>query len=308
MSIGLIVVAAIALLMLAAAAWLLSLAQGRERSEEAMSRLQAGVDQGGGLVAADAPEMDIPGIRWLSLMLWRSGSDLRPRSVLIAVLALIALLVLLFLVADLLVAGLISAGLLLVLYLFLVQRVARWRGRIIEQLPQFLENVIRIMSAGNSLEESVGTAARESDAPLQPVFLSIARQVKMGAPIDQVMSQAGDIYRLRDVKIMSLAAGVNRRYGGSLRGVLKSLILAIRQRGIAAKELRALTAETRFSAMILVLVPLFLTSWIYFTNPTFYNDMWRDPLGKKVLIGGVVWMLSGVFILWRMVNSIGDED
>jgi tight adherence protein B len=308
MSIGLIVVAAIALVLLAGAAWLFSVAQGRERSEEVMSRLQAGADKGPDLVALDAPEMQIPGMRWVSMLLWRTGSAMRPRSILLALLALLVLLALIFAAGGLLIGGFIAAGLLLVTYLFLVQRAARWRSRIIQQLPNFLENVIRVMSAGNSLEESVATAARECDAPLQPVFLSIGRQVKMGAPIDQVMSRAGDVYRLRDVKIMSLAAGVNRRYGGSLRGVLKSLILAIRQRGIAAKELRALTAETRFSAMVLVLVPVGLASYIYFSNPGFYADMWHDAIGKKVLIGGVVWMLAGIFIIWRMVNSIGDED
>ncbi len=308
MSIGLIVVVAVALILLGGAAWLFSLAQGRERSEEVMSRLQAGADQGAGLAIADAPEMDIPGIRWVSLLLWRAGSDMQPRAVLIAVLVALLLLVLILLLAGVLVGGLIAAGLLLVLYLFLVQRASRRRTRIVEQMPNFLENVIRVMSAGNSLEEAIATASRESDDPLRPVFLSIGRQVKMGAPIDQVMAQAGDLYGLRDIKIMSLAAGVNRRYGGSLRGVLKSLILTIRQRGIAAKELRAMTAETRFSAMILVLVPVGLVTWIYFTNPSFYDDMWNDSLGKKVLIAGVLWMFAGIFILWRMVNSIGDED
>jgi len=197
---------------------------------------------------------------------------------------------------------------LLVIYLVLLQRAARRRSRIIEQLPGFLENLIRVMSAGNSLEESLSISARESDDPLRPLFTSVGRQVKLGAPIDQVLAQAGELYNLRDVKIMSLAASVNRRYGGSLRGVLKSLILAIRQRGTAARELRALTAETRFSAIILAAVPIGLTTYIYLSNPKFYDAMWSDPTGKKVLIGGVIWVLLGILILWRMVNSIGDDD
>ena len=36
--------------------------------------------------------------------------------------------------------------------------------------------------------------------------------------------------------------------------------------------------------------------------------MWLDPFGKKVLIGGVLWVLTGIIIIWRMVNSIGDEE
>jgi len=308
MSTSLIIVVAIALALFGAAVWLFSVARGQERSEEVMTRLQAGADRPTVLFAGDSPEMAIPGVRWISHLLWRAGSEIQPRGIVLVLLGLIVFLVLVFLVMGPFVGLLINVGALLVIYLVLLQRAARRRSRIIEQLPGFLENLIRVMSAGNSLEESLSISARESDDPLRPLFTSVGRQVKLGAPIDQVLAQAGELYNLRDVKIMSLAASVNRRYGGSLRGVLKSLILAIRQRGTAARELRALTAETRFSAIILAAVPIGLTTYIYLSNPKFYDAMWSDPTGKKVLIGGVVWVLLGILILWRMVNSIGDDD
>jgi tight adherence protein B len=308
MSMSLIIVVAIALALFGAAVWLFSVARGQERSEEVMTRLQAGADRPTVLFAGDSPEMAIPGVRWISHLLWRAGSEIQPRGIVLVLLGLVVTLFLVFMVAGPFVGLLINAGALLVIYLVLLQRAARRRSRIIEQLPGFLENLIRVMSAGNSLEESLAISARESDYPLQPLFMSVGRQVKLGAPIDQVLAQAGELYKLRDVKIMSLAASVNRRYGGSLRGVLKSLILAIRQRGTAARELRALTAETRFSATILAAVPIGLTTYIYISNPQFYDAMWHDPIGKKVLIGGVIWVLVGIILLWRMVNSIGDED
>jgi tight adherence protein B len=290
------------------AAWLFSLARGQERSEEVLSRLQSGADQPVVLFAGDSPEMAIPGVRQLSRLLWRAGSAIQPRGIVLMGLGLIMLMVLVPLVAGALVGTLVDAAVLLVIYVVLQQRAARRRSKIIELLPGYMENLIRVMSAGNSLEEAIVTAARESEDPLRPLFMSVGRQTKLGAPVEQVLSEAGQLYGLRDVKIMSLAANVNRRYGGSLRGVLKSLILAIRQRGTAARELRALTAETRFSAVVLALVPVGLTTYIYFTNPQFYDAMWQDPVGKKVLIGGVIWVFAGMFILWRMVNAIGDED
>ncbi|MDB5974813.1 MAG: hypothetical protein JWR07_1573 [Nevskia sp.] len=308
MSVSLIIVVAVALVFLAAAVWLFSVARGQERSEEVMVRLQAGAERPTVLFAGDSPEMSIPGVRRISQLLWRAGSEVQPRGIVVVLLGLLAFVVLVFVVLGPVVGLLVNIGTLLVIYLVLVQRAARRRSKIIEQLPGYLENLIRVMSAGNSLEESLVTASRESDDPLRPLFTSVGRQIKLGAPVDQVLAEAGGLYNLRDVQIMSLAANVNRRYGGSLRGVLKSLILAIRQRGTAARELRALTAETRFSAMILALVPIGLTTYIYLSNPQFYDAMWHDPVGKKVLIGGVVWVLVGILILWRMVNSIGDDD
>lgn len=307
--VGLMVVGAAVLLLLFGGFWLFAVAQGRQRAEQAIGRLQAGgaEDQAFTLLS-DSPEMRIPGVRGISRLMWRAGSEVQPRSIVLGLGVIVLLIVVILAVAGPL-FGLPACifGLLLG-YLVLTQRAARRRARIIEQLPTFLENVIRVLSAGNSLEEAIGSAARESPDPIRPVFSSVGRQVRLGAPVDVVLTETAVLYNLRDIKIMAMAANINRRYGGSLRGVLKSLILAIRQRGMAARELRALTAETRFSAMVLAIVPVGLTSYILITNPTFYSAMWKDDVGRKVLIGGAIWVVLGMFVLWRMVNSIGEDD
>jgi tight adherence protein B len=308
MSVGLVVVVAAVLLLFVGGIWLFSLAQGRERTEEAMSRLQTGgTEEQAATLAAASPEMAIPGVRGISRLLWRAGSEAQPRSIVVGMVVALVLIIVAVAISPP-IGGAISILALLLGYIVLTQRAARRRSRIIEQLPGYLENLIRILAAGNSLEEAIGSAAREASDPIKPVFMSVSRQVRLGAPVDLVLTQTADLYRLRDVKIMAMAANINRRYGGSLRGVLKSLILAIRQRGIAARELRALTAETRFSAVVLSIVPVGLTAWIWISNPKFYDAMWSDPGGKKVLIGGGIWLVLGMFVLWRMVNSIGDED
>jgi tight adherence protein B len=307
MSMGLIIVAAAVLILLGGAVWFYSVAQGQERTEEAMTRLRT-QSEGAALPATDSPEMSIPGVRRISRLLWRAGSDVQPRTIVIFLAALIVVILLLILMAGPVVGVPITAVLLLIIYLVLIQRAARRRSKIIEQLPGFLENLMRVMSAGNSLEEGLASAAKESTGPIRPLFMSVNRQIKLGAPVDQVLNQAGEIYNLRDLRILSLAANVNRRYGGSLRGVLKSLIAAIRQRGTSARELQAMTAETRMSAVVLALVPLGLTAFLLFRNPHFYDAMWGTSGGRMTLIGAGVWQLIGMFILWRMVNSIGDED
>lgn len=307
--VGLLVVGAAVLLLLFGGLWLFSVAQGRQRTEEAMGRLQAGGGEEQAVsLLSDSPEMRIPGVREVSRLMWRAGSEVQPRGIVLG-LGVIVLLIVVVLAAAGPLFGLPACVLgVLLAYVVLTQRAARRRARIIEQLPTFLENVIRVLSAGNSLEEAIASAARESPDPIRPVFISVGRQVRLGAPVDQVLTETAILYNLRDVKVMAMAANINRRYGGSLRGVLKSLILAIRQRGIAARELRALTAETRFSAMVLAIVPVGITSYILFTNPTFYNAMWKDDVGRKVLIGGAVWVVIGMFVLWRMVNSIGEDE
>ena len=117
------------------------------------------------------------------------------------------------------------------------------------------------------------------------------------------MSEAAEVHLLRDLKVIALAAGINRRYGGSLRSIFRSLVQAIRSRDSAQRELRALTAETRFSAMVLALIPTGLTLYILLQNPGYYGSMWADPSGRLTLMFSVFMQLMGIVVIWRMMRS-----
>jgi tight adherence protein B len=177
------------------------------------------------------------------------------------------------------------------------------RARIVEQLPAFIEGVIRVLGAGNTLDEAISAAARECTDPIRPLFLSVGRQVRLGAPIEAVLMETAEIHQLRDLKVLALAAAINRKYGGSLRNLLRSLIHAVRARDSAARELRALTAETRFSAFVLSVIPVGLMIYIFAQNPDYYRNMWLDSVGRWLLVGSVLLQVAGVLVIYRMMRS-----
>jgi tight adherence protein B len=131
----------------------------------------------------------------------------------------------------------------------------------------------------------------------------VARQVRLGAPIEDALAQAAELLDLPDLKVLAMTARVNRRYGGSIRNMIKSLVQVIRGRDTAARELRALTAETRFSALLLFMIPLGITVFILLRNPAFYNDMWSDNLGRLLLFTAAGLQLLGGLVIWRMLRT-----
>jgi tight adherence protein B len=297
----------LALCLLAAAAWLYALAQSRERQEQATARLRAD-EAAAAALTGEERELRNPLLRRLVALFWRAGIEVPPRRLIGGLIGLAVAIVIVLLLGGWLLGVLTALASLILIYAVLLRRAALRRAKIIEQLPVYLENVARILAAGNSLEEALASAARESPDPIRPLFVSVGRQVKLGAPVDQVLAEAGDLYRLRDLKVMALAASVNRRYGGSLRPVFKSLITAIRQRELSARELRALTAETRFSAILLAIIPVGLTIYIYLQNRQYYDVMWHAPVGRWILIGAVLLQIAGAVLLWRMVNATEKDE
>lgn len=306
--IGALIVFMCALLLCIVAAVLFLRTRAREHEIDALLRLRAlGGDDVAAATYADKHEHLHPILRWACHFLWRSGSEVQPETVAKILWGLLALVPLVLLIAGwfgglFLLAVVIATG-----FIFLTRQASLRRQRIIEQMPAFLEGVMRVLAAGNTLEESIASAARESPDPLRPLFMSVGRQVRLGAPVEAVLMEMGEIHQLSDIKVMSLAASINRKYGGSLKNILKSLIQAIRQRDVAVRELRALTAETRFSAVVLAVIPVAISLYIAVQNRQYYADMWLDSTGRALLIFSVLMQISGIFVIWRMMRRTGND-
>ncbi len=250
---------------------------------------------------------DDPVLRFVCTHLWRAGihieASLIARAMGVGVVLVIVIVLVLGLAAGLTVVAI--GGFLAVGY---VSRRAARRQRILTlQLPDFLEHVTRSLSAGNSLEESMAEACGDCPEPLHLLFVSVTRQVRLGAPVDDVLYETARLHQLDDLRVMAMAARVNRRYGGSLKRIFKSLIQSIRERDAASRELRALTAETRISAITLAAVPIGIMLYILIQNPDYYQDMWADSFGRGLLLTSLIMQAAGVAVIWRMMQSAEEQ-
>lgn len=304
-----IIIFVLTLALTGAGIFLLLRAQSREQYEALQLRLRmmGGDEAAAALSFRSRDERLGTGIvRWLCHLLWRTGAEIEPETVrkilLISVLLVPVAMFLFGIIGGLLLLAVIAAfG-----WGVLTRRASARRSKIIEQLPPFLESVMRVLSAGNTLEESIASSSREAPEPLRPLMVSVGRQVRLGAPVEQVLMEIGDIHQLRDLKVMALAAAINRKFGGSLRNILRSLIQSIRARDVANRELRALTAETRFSAMVLAIIPVSITLFIYIRNPQYYTNMWADTAGRMILVVSILMQVMGVIVMMRMMRSTED--
>jgi tight adherence protein B len=299
--------AVLTLLVFAGAIYLFFYAGQRARSEEVLLRLRAGDEAVGATVVTEGQVYN-PVVRAACHLLWRAGSQAKPQQVATGLLVMLGLVPLTLLIFGWLegAAVIFFAG--LAGWFVLDRRAASRRARIVEQLPAYLEAVMRVLAAGNTLEEAIASAARETQDPLRSLFVSVGRQVRLGAPVDTVLAEAAAIHQIRDLRVLALAANINRKYGGTLRNVFRSLIQAIRMREAAARELRALTAETRFSAFVLAAIPIAVSAFIFFRNRAYYTDILATSSGRITLIVAVLLQLLGMLVIWRMMKSASDAE
>lgn len=289
----------------AAALWLFATARQRQEREDVLLRLRAM-----GAAPAEARRLRIrtsdirnPLTRWITHQLWRAGLQVDPpriRLALIVVPVVAVLLAVAFGVATMLLVVMIAG---LAVHLFISRRAAARRTDILDQLPDFLDQILRALSAGHSLEDALAESARDARDPVREVFLTISRQVRLGAPVEEALARQAEIHEITDLHVLAMAASVNRQYGGSMRRIVKSLVHAIRSRDSAARELRALTAETRLSATALVVITVGLTLYVWTQNPDYYAEMWSALSTRLMLLASVLLQVSGIAIIYSMVRS-----
>jgi tight adherence protein B len=282
--------------------------QGRKRAaqDEMLGRLQLGPMADDGTSAAAQPVIpeSNPLLRAICRQLWRAGYEPDPGLVIAAMAGGVVVAALLVVSAGWLLGGMTAVVLVAAGWLVLHQLGLRWHRDVATALPGALEHVMRALLAGNTLEESFAAAGRETPEPLCALLEGIARQVRLGAPIEDALAQVASKHDLPDFQMLAMAARVNRRYGGSIRNMLRSVVQVIRQRESAARELRALTSETRQSARWLAIIPIGITVFILYRNPVYYDAMWGDTIGRFLLVGAFLWQLAGMLVIWRLARSV----
>lgn len=190
------------------------------------------------------------------------------------------------------------------LKLFVSWRYQRRVRRMVEQLPQLLDHCVRSLKAGRTLADAVLHAINSSTDPLKSSISRVSRNVQLGVSLPDAVQDFAELYERDEFRMFALGLKVNHRYGGNASELLENLIVLIRERDQGARKLKAMTGETRITALVLALLPLLVGGYFMLTNPTYLLNMWNDSGGQQMLLTAFAMQTIGSLGLWRMVRSV----
>ena len=93
-----------------------------------------------------------------------------------------------------------------------------------------------------------------------------------------------------------MAIRIQREVGGNLAELLLTVADTMTQRERLRRDVAALTAEGKISAIVLGLLPIGLGVAMYLMNPDYISTLFDTTLGN-FLLGGAI-LLAGVGFYW----------
>ncbi len=192
----------------------------------------------------------------------------------------------------------------LVLGVWVSRRILGVKRRLLRQLPDFLDNLVRLAALGNSLQMAFQTASQQVPAPLRGLLDDTLSGARSGLDLDRALIQAARPYRLDVLDVLAVVLGVSIRIGGRSDQILQRMSDFMRDLEQAQQELMATTAETRMSAWVLGLLPPLCGLLMAIASPDFFQPVLHAPLGHKLLGAALLLELVGAFLLYRLARSL----
>jgi len=170
------------------------------------------------------------------------------------------------------------------------------------QLPEALELVARTLRAGQAFSGGLSIVSQEFDDPIATEFERTLDEINFGVAVPEALQNLAARVDCPDVKFFVVAVVIQRESGGNLSEIIENIAHVVRERFKLMGKIRVLSAEGKFSAIILCLLPFLIGFVIYLLNRDYIMILVEDPIGTYLIGAGSVMMLLGIIVMRKMIQ------
>jgi len=186
---------------------------------------------------------------------------------------------------------------------FLQRSIHSRRLKFERQLVDVLVLVKGAVRSGYSFLQSLDIVVQEMQAPASEEFRRVRREVGLGLPVSQALSNLHARMQNDDLYLVVTAVNINSQVGGNLTTMLEAVTTTIRERIRLFSEIRALTSMQRYSGYLLTVLPFIVTGVLFIINPDYISRLFEPGPYICIPIGALVLVLIGNIII-RMMSKI----
>ncbi len=177
--------------------------------------------------------------------------------------------------------------------LVLINRTARRRARFSDQVDDTVQLMAGGLRAGHGLSRTVAAVANDAEAPTSEELARVVNETRLGRNLAESMAVTAQRMQSPDFEWVAQAIAINQETGGNLAEVLDQVGKTIRQRNEIRRQVRALSAEGRLSAVVLVTLPIAVFLFLALVQPNYVTVFFTNPIGIIALIVAILLLILG---------------
>jgi tight adherence protein B len=158
------------------------------------------------------------------------------------------------------------------------------------------------LSGGHSLRGAVITAAASMAGPPGNELRRVAAELELGAATDDALEAMRSRIRSPSIDVIVAGALMQRRAGGDLAQLLRSSARAFEDEARLLGEVRAATAQARFTGIVVVAMPIGGACLAELGSPGFVRHLAESPLSAWLVGMAIAMQIGAAFAIRRLAR------
>src|SRR4026209_503020 len=138
--------------------------------------------------------------------------------------------------------------------------------------PDAIELMVRGLRSGLPITETMVIVAGEISGPVGVAFRSVADKMKIGRTMESALQESADRLGTPEFQFFVITLAIQRETGGNLAETLSNLADVLRKRAQMKLKIRAMSSESKASAMIVGSLPFIVFTLVWMINPHYMDD------------------------------------
>ena len=186
-------------------------------------------------------------------------------------------------------------------YLYILSKKRSRMAKFERQLPEALDLMARALKAGHAFTGGLKMVADEMDDPIGTEFDKTLGEINFGIEVSEALKNFSRRVDCPDLRFFVISIIIQRETGGNLAEILENIAYLIRERFKLHGRIRVLSAEGKFSAVVLVALPFLVAFALAFMNPEYLGVLVTDPIGNFMVGFALVMMALGILAMKKLV-------
>jgi tight adherence protein B len=168
--------------------------------------------------------------------------------------------------------------------------------------PDAIELMVRGLRSGLPITETLGIVSGELPGPVGFEFRAVSDKMKIGRTMEAALQDTADRLGTPEFQFFVITLAIQRETGGNLAETLSNLADVLRKRAQMKLKIKAMSSESKASAMIVGALPFIVFTLVYVMNPEYMSKFFTDDRLIVAGLGGLMWMGIGVIVMAKMVS------